>query len=154
MSYFSFSTLPFWLHSIIELIPSILFVVNPASQLHAPSITSDFMGTVQSMSSAEVMIRQYGVLLLVSVLISAIFALRKVDPTSRQVAASLAVYHLAPIVRATYRLRAGEASWQPDDMGGPWVHLVVHVVLVFVLANLALGGTRDQPETRVPTKSD
>jgi hypothetical protein len=103
------------------------------------------------------MIRQYGVLLFVSVLISAIFAIRKVDITSRQVAAALAIYHLAPIVRAALRLWGGETAWMPEDMGGPWVHLVVHIILVLALGSLALGAPTsvgDQHEMKVPTKRD
>jgi hypothetical protein len=103
------------------------------------------------------MIRQYGVLLFVSVLISTIFALRKADITSRQVAAALTLYHLAPIVRATSRLWGGEIGWLPDDMGGPWVHLVVHIILVLALGSVAVGAgvsVRDGHEIKIPPKMD
>jgi uncharacterized membrane protein len=165
MSSVSLHKLPFWLHSLIELIPSIVFLINPASQFYATKITSNLQSanpkcygsTATPTPGAETMMRQYGVLLFVSVIISTIFAIREVDKTSRQVAAALTLYHLAPTVRATSRLWGGETGWLPKDMGGPWVHLVVHIILVLALGSLALGApvsNRDQHEMKVPTKRD
>lgn len=165
MSSFSLHKLPFWLHSLIELIPSIVFLINPASQFYACKITSDLQSAYRQCHrstdtptpGAEAMIRQYGVLLFVSVLISTIFAMRKFDITSRQVAAALTLYHLAPIVRATSRLWGGETGWLPEDMGGPWVHLVVHVIFVLALGSLALAATvsiEGQHEMKIPPKRD
>jgi hypothetical protein len=165
MSSVSLHKLPFWLHSLIELIPSIVFLINPASQFYASKITSNlqsanpqcYSSTATPTPGAETMIRQYGVLLFVSVIISTIFAIREVDKTSRQVAAALTLYHLAPIVRATARLWGGETGWLPKDMGGPWVHLVVHIILVLGLGNLAFGApasNRDQHEMKVFIKRD
>jgi hypothetical protein len=155
MSSFSLHKLPFWLHSLIEVTPSIVFTTNPASQLYGPNIISDLNSPVTTPKpGAEAIIRQYGVLLFVSVLISTIFAIRRVDITSRQVAAALTIYHLAPIVRAASRIWSGETAWRPDDMGGPWAHLGVHVICLFALGSLALGLWRDQHETKVPFRMD
>jgi hypothetical protein len=165
MSSFSLHKLPFWLHSLIELLPSIVFLVNPSSQFYASKIPSDLpsdcplchSSTATPTPGAEAMIRQFGVLLFVSVLISTIFAIRNVDKTTRQVAAALTLYHFAPLVRAVSRLQGGETGWLPHDMGGPWVHLIVHIVLVFALGSVALGADvsiRDQHEINVSTKKD
>lgn len=162
MSYFSLHKLPFWLHSLIELTPSIVFLINPAAQLYSPSITQDLQispqcyGSIGLKYGAEAIIRQYAVLLFVSVLISAIFALRKTDITSRQVAAALTIYHLAPMVRAASRLRAGDTAWLPNDIGGPWVHLAVHTVCLLALGGLALGAfpKEDQLNRSASTKRD
>jgi hypothetical protein len=166
MSSFSLHKLPFWLHSLIEVVPSIVFLTNPASQFYACKINLDrqsaspsqcYSNTDTPTPGAEAMIRQYGVLLFVSVLISAIFAIRKFDITSRQVAAALTLYHVAPIVRATSRLRGGETGWLPEDMGGPWVHLVVHVIFVLALGSLAAGvpvSIEDQHEMKIPPKRE
>jgi len=165
MSSFSLHKLPFWLHSLIELIPSGVFLVNPTSQFYACKTTSDlqsagpqcYRSTDIPTPGAEAMIRQYGVLLFVSVLISIIFAIRKVDVTSRQVAAALTLYHLAPIVRATSRLWGGETGWLPDDMGGPWVHLIVHIILVLTLGTVAVGAgvsIKDPHEMKIQSKRD
>ncbi len=156
----SLHKLPFWLHSLIELVPSVVFLIDPASQLYASNVTSDLQSTSPEWSTAqlnpraEAIIRQYAVLLFASVLISAIFAVRKLDITSRQVAAALTLYHCAPIVRATLRLWGGEAPWQPQDMGGPWVHLAVHVICFLALGSLASGAIRDQHEIKLLAKRD
>jgi hypothetical protein len=163
MSYGSLYRLSFWLHSLIELVPSIGFLVNPAAQLYISKITPDLQITSKCYNSgipkpgAEAIIRQYAVLLFVSVLISAIFAMRQIDTTSRQVAAALALYHLAPTTRAAIRLWTGETAWLPKDMGGPWVHLAVHIVCLLALGSLALGISdpkKSRQDPRMPTKRE
>ena len=162
MSTFSLHKLPFWFHSLIELIPSIVFVLNPQSQLYGSNITSDSESigseccnrTETPKPGAEAIVRQYGVLLFVSVLISTVFTTRQVDRTSRQVAAALTLYHLAPIARATLRLWSGETAWLPKDMGGPWVHLAVHAICFLALGTVAFGAIRDQSGMKAPSKCD
>ncbi|KUJ12287.1 uncharacterized protein LY89DRAFT_688036 [Mollisia scopiformis] len=103
--------LPFWLHILIEFPASLNFFFNPSEQLPSPG------------PQAHAIIKQYAVLLLVSNLIAGIFALRPLDRTSRNVAGALAVYHLAPLVRAASRI--GNARYG-NGLGGPVVHVVVH----------------------------
>ena len=47
------------------------------------------------------------------------------DGTSRNVAAALAIYHLAPMVRAVSRLVQGGKEYG-KGLGGPIVHMIVH----------------------------
>ncbi|TVY87843.1 hypothetical protein LAWI1_G006763 [Lachnellula willkommii] len=89
------STLPFWLHLLIELPASLNFFLNPAEQLSAAA------------PQAHALVRQYALLLFASSLVALIFATRQVDRTSRNVAGALAVYHLAPLVRAVTRVLGG-----------------------------------------------
>lgn len=58
------------------------------------------------------------------------------------VARALAIYHLFPIARAWTRLRGqkqeaegtGKVTAQPQALGGPVVHLIVHVGLLLALS--------------------
>jgi len=115
-------TYPFWLHALIELPASLNFYYRPDEQLSSPA------------PQAHPIIRQYAVLLLVTVLIASIFALRPVDNTSRNVAVSLAVYHVAPVMRALSRI-VREANYG-FAFGGPWMHLAVHGVCLVSLIRL------------------
>jgi hypothetical protein len=58
-------------------------------------------------------------------------------------AASLAVYHIGPILRAAGRIVAGAqgdrmVSSRGKDLGGPLVHLVLHIVVMGALIQEAL----------------
>lgn len=92
---------PFLAHAILETPASLNFFLNPSGQLrtHLPQ--------------AHAVIRQYAVLLFSSILIALAFAFRDPDELSGQVAGALAVYHLAPMLRATGRLMTRQALWQP-----------------------------------------
>ncbi len=92
---------PFLIHAILEIPASLNFFLRPSGQLRIYS------------PHAHAVIRQYAVLLLSSVLVAAIFASRDQDELSGQVAGALAVYHLAPMVRAVGRLRGKQGKWQP-----------------------------------------
>ena len=132
MDSLSLQNVPFWAHVAVELPASLKFFLNPSNQLSAHTEAHD--------PAIEAIIRQYAVLLFVSVLISLIFALRKVDYTSYQVATALMLYHVAPILRAASRVTQGDQTWLGRDLGGPWVHLVVHMLCFSMLARLALEG--------------
>ena len=132
MSSFSLQTLPYWLHVVVELPASLKFFLNPSNQL-----STDPIHRQAGDPAIEAIIRQYAVLLFVSVLISLIFALRKVDHTSGQVATTLMLYHVAPIVRAACRVWQGDQIWLNRDLGGPWVHLAVHTLCFSALGHLA-----------------
>ncbi|RFU24713.1 hypothetical protein B7463_g11623, partial [Scytalidium lignicola] len=97
-----------------------------------------------SQAAIHFLIRQYAILLLSSVLIALIFALRPVvDGTSRNVAGALAIYHLAPLSRAVWRVAGsgrevvfGDVNGNGGGLGGPWVHGFVHAVAFLTLALL------------------
>ncbi|TVY84535.1 hypothetical protein LSUE1_G000611 [Lachnellula suecica] len=108
-------TFAFWLHLLIELPASLNFFLNPAEQLSSAALQT------------HAIIRQYAVLLFTSSLVALIFAVRPVDRTSRNVAGALAVYHLAPTVRALSRVFGGGIGYG-KGLGGPWIHLAVHGV--------------------------
>jgi hypothetical protein len=92
---------PFLVHAILEIPASVNFFLNPSGQLRIYS------------PHAHAVIRQYAVLLLSSVIVSLLFFMRNPDELSGQVAGAFLIYHLAPVVRATGRLRRNHAVWQP-----------------------------------------
>ncbi|ERF69159.1 hypothetical protein EPUS_01116 [Endocarpon pusillum Z07020] len=92
---------PFLLHAMVETPASLNFFLNPSGQL--PNCTPQ----------VHAVIRQYAVLLFSSVLVALSFAFKDLDESSGQAAGALALYHLAPVVRATGRLMDRQAVWQP-----------------------------------------
>jgi len=126
------SRLPFWAHVLIELPAAFNFLLHPSEQLPIPA------------PQAHAIIQQYGALLLVSVNIALIFAVRPVDPTSRKVSGALALYHLAPLSRAVSRIRKGDFEYG-QGLGGPWVHLVVHFIVLLGLVQLWARGRSPTP---------
>ena len=126
---------PFWLHILIETPASLNFFFNPSQQLSSPA------------PQAHPIIKQYAVLLLVSNLIALIFALHSLDHTSKNVALALSVYHLAPFVRATSRILAGDYQYG-KGLGGPWVHLIVHGACFAALIGLGFSGKIGEKKAR------
>lgn len=120
-----YSTFPFLLHALLELPAGINFLLRPYEQLSSPA------------PQAHSIIRQYGVLLLVSAGIALIFAARPVDGTSRNVAGALALYHLLPMNRAWVRVAAGESHYG-KGLGGPRVHLTGHLICLASLVQVAV----------------
>ncbi|KAI9054529.1 hypothetical protein LZ554_001685 [Drepanopeziza brunnea f. sp. 'monogermtubi'] len=130
--------LPFLIHIALETPASLNFFLRPDNQLSSPA------------PQAHALIRQYAALLLSSNLVAAVFACREVDGTSRWVAAALALYHLAPLLRALARIsgsegvrgqrgtvrtvrtvretggREGGNAGHERGLGGPWVHAFAH----------------------------
>ncbi|KAF7504024.1 hypothetical protein GJ744_002903 [Endocarpon pusillum] len=92
---------PFLLHAMVETPASLSFFLNPSGQLQ------------NCTPQVHAVIRQYAVLLFSSVLVALCFAFKDPDELSGQAAGALAIYHLAPVVRATGRLLDGQAVWQP-----------------------------------------
>lgn len=111
---------PFLLHALIETPASLNFFLNPGGQLRVNPAPPQI----------RAVIRQYAVLLFSSVLVALSFACRDPDELSGQVAGALALYHLAPVVRATGRLvhRQEPAVWQP------LLFVTVHAVCLAGLA--------------------
>ncbi|KAG4032729.1 hypothetical protein MFRU_006g01930 [Monilinia fructicola] len=122
---------PFLLHTVIEIPASLNFFINPSAQLSTPA------------PQAHTIIQQYALLLFVSALISIVFSRRPVDRTSRNVAGALALYHVAPTIRATGRILRGDGFRKgAKGLGGPWVHLVVHFFCCAALLRLFLSRRR------------
>ncbi|RYP29311.1 hypothetical protein DL767_006772 [Monosporascus sp. MG133] len=125
--------LPFAAHALVETPAALSFILTPEKQL--PGCTP----------AAKLILRQYGGLLLSSVLVC-IFVL--LEPGSfdgvacRLLAAALGSYHVWPCYRAYVRLRSGagrEDAAAASTLGGPAIHLAVHSVcfamFVFVVAS-------------------
>ncbi len=133
------SQLCFVLHILVETPAALSFQFRPQSQLAAPS------------AEARLVLSSYGGLLMATNLICAVFAMQDAagggggeaaGATSRRVAGALGFYHLFPMFRAGARVRRGVgATGPPQDrtLGGPWVHLVVHLVCLGCFLATACG---------------
>lgn len=120
------SKLPLLLHALLEAAASLSFTAKPTAQLPGAS------------HEARLILRSYGGLLLSSSILCAGFWLRPgYDSATRLVAASMAVYHVFPIWRAWARLSRARGDKEGRVLGGPGVHLVVHLVAVLGLAGSA-----------------
>ncbi|KAB5566392.1 hypothetical protein GE09DRAFT_734135 [Coniochaeta sp. 2T2.1] len=134
----SLSKTPLLLHAILEALASLSFTLNPSAQL--PSTATDV--------EARLILRSYGGLLLSTSILCGGFYLRPgFDGATRLVAGSMAVYHLFPIARAWSRLR-GEGREKGKEkgedgkkvLGGPGVHLAVHLVVLGGLVGSVIWG--------------
>ncbi len=106
---------PFLLHILIELPASLNFFFRPSATLKVKQ------------PHAHAVIRQYAILLLTSNLIAGIFLFAPSDAVSSNVSGALALYHFGPLVRAGCRIWDWEGS-SKEGLGGPWVHLVLHMI--------------------------
>ncbi|KAI1632911.1 hypothetical protein F4809DRAFT_57767 [Biscogniauxia mediterranea] len=109
--------LPFAAHAVIETVAALSFIFRPDAQLPGCS------------PAARLILRQYGGLLLASSFVCA--AVLVADPgledatmMMRLLAVALGTYHVWPCHRAWVRLRSGSSA----TLGGPALHLVVHLV--------------------------
>ncbi len=111
----SVATFSFVLHVFVELPACLNFLLAPDDQLPL------------SAPQAHAVIRQYAVLLFSSVLISVMFALRDQDIMTGKVAGALALYHIAPCIRAWSRIRGEVPKAQPRSfIKDPVLHLFLH----------------------------
>ena len=127
------SSIPFVFHIILETPAAVAFALFPSATLEAPQ------------PQAHAVIRQYALLLLTTVLISAVFASQSHDSPAHEsrvleleheVAGALAMYHLGPVIRAVYKLRnrfKEGRSWRT-----PCLHLLSHGATGMALAGRAL----------------
>ncbi|KAH8601389.1 hypothetical protein B0O99DRAFT_480858, partial [Bisporella sp. PMI_857] len=97
---------PFWVHGLIELPAGLNFLLRPSEQLSSPA------------PQAHPIIRQYGTLLLSSVIVALIFGTQPISTSSQNVAGALALYHLAPLARAFRRIYEGGVQYG-KGLGGP-----------------------------------
>lgn len=125
----SASGLAFLFHTIIETPAAISFICFPDKQLPGGS------------PAAKLILRQYGGLLLSTVLISlALLTQDDLGGLERPVAVALGNYHFWPIYRAYCRCTSavpGDAK-VTNTLGGPLVHLIVHLLALGLFLAAAL----------------
>jgi hypothetical protein len=130
--------IPLMLHALIETFAAISFVTQPKKQLPGAS------------EEARLILRSYGGLLLsLNGVCWAIVSKPGFDGTARLCTVFIASYHLWPIARAYMRIRSGLGIREQSRrvLGGPWVHLVVHVFLFAALLGVSLlniGGNKTE----------
>lgn len=139
----SATQLPFLCHLLLETPASLSFLLSPSSQLPRPT------------PNAHALIRQYAILLLSSNLVALTLLFHpstigtSAEAIRGNVAGALAVYHVAPVVRAVSRIvcsnergKGRGRGWR--ELGGPWVHLGGHAGCLVALGRLyfelGLGG--------------
>ncbi|EFX04055.1 hypothetical protein CMQ_983 [Grosmannia clavigera kw1407] len=131
----SLSALAFLAHAVVEIPAAASFVLTPQRQLSPAAATPEVLLVLQNL----------GGLLVASVLASLVLVARghAIAPSTRGLLAlALGSYHFFPCRRAALRLRhdIGIRGPQGRTLGGPRVHLVVHLVC---LALLVLAGLTD-----------
>lgn len=125
-------------HVLIEAPASLSFLLNAPKQLREPRPSPEAVLVCQS----------YGGLLAATNVLCLLLIFRRgsaqFDDASAIVAASLATYHVMPLRRAWVRVKTQGAGrgWlqQADALGGPYMHLVVHALLLVSLTWAGLQG--------------
>lgn len=120
--------LPFLVHDAIATVAGFTFIFRPSAQLKPLT------------PGGELILHCYGGMILTTCLISLIFFRRPFDETSRLVSLSFAFWHAWPSYRAIVRMRKGIDMQGPlgGTLGGPAVHLAVHVLLLVMFVNSAV----------------
>ncbi|KAI1078796.1 hypothetical protein F5B20DRAFT_192755 [Whalleya microplaca] len=119
---------PFAAHAIIETAAALSFIFRPEQQLPGCS------------DAAKLILRQYGGLLLSSNLVCvAVLVEPDFGHTSQLLAIALGTYHVWPCYRALVRIRSsrGTKGQESSALGGPWLHLVVHVICLGMFVSVA-----------------
>ncbi|KAI6775803.1 hypothetical protein HG530_002561 [Fusarium avenaceum] len=130
----STSTIPFLIHALIETPAAFTFIFRPSSQLQPLP------------PSAALILQSFGGLLLTSNLIALILIRRPFDDVARQASLAFSFWHLWPCYRAYMRMNGyakEEEASTTKTLGGPVVHLGVHVVLLTMFL------VSEQPESRL-----
>lgn len=135
-----FANLALLLHLLVEVPASVSLLLWAPRQLREPDPNPEAVLICQS----------YGGLLLSTNVLCFLFLFYRggdFDDATALLAASLAVYHVFPIWRAWVRIR--RQGWpgrgwaqQAETLGGPPVHLVVHVLLFLSLTWVGLRGEK------------
>lgn len=124
--------LPFLLHLIIETPAAYTFFFSPERQLHDCS------------PAARLILQQHGALLAASNLICIPVCVKLgMGDTDRMIAFALGFYHIWPCRRAYRRLSRVVVPGDVNAsavLGGPMVHLAVHLVLLGMFAYTASAG--------------
>lgn len=125
-------------HVLIEAPASLSFLLDAPKQLREPRPSPEAVLVCQSYG---------GLLAATNVLCLLLIYCRgstQFDDASAIVAASLAIYHVMPLRRAWVRLKTQGAGrgWlqQADALGGPYMHLVIHALLLLSLTWAGLQG--------------
>lgn len=109
---------------------SVSFLLQPSAQLRDPHPPPDAVLICQSYAGLLLATNAFCLLFLKS------RGMHRFDDTGTMLAASLAIYHVFPVRRAWVRIQRGGHS--DDDkavaLGGPVLHLVIHLLLLFLLA--------------------
>ncbi|KAK0641198.1 hypothetical protein B0T16DRAFT_211017 [Cercophora newfieldiana] len=129
---------PFFLHWGFEAPAAATFFFAPSSQLPGAS------------PETKLILRSYGGLLFATCLLSIAFLTRpKYDDATITFGAMMAFYHIFPIYRAVVRIRRGLGveGTQGRVLGGPSLHLVVHLISFVSLAGAAVVAIK-YPEQR------
>lgn len=108
--------LAFLLHAAIEVPAAINFMLFPSKQLGKDT------------PNAHPVVRQYALLLVASVLIAIVFAVRETDEISRVVAGCLAIYHPGPALRSFARLRNQYKRSEPLLASEAFLYLICHIL--------------------------
>lgn len=125
-------------HVLIEAPASLSFLLNAPKQLRESRPSPEAVLVCQS----------YGGLLAATNVLCLLLIYRRgstrFDDASAIIAASLALYHVMPIRRAWVRVKTQGAGrgWlqQADALGGPYMHLIVHALLLVSLTWAGLHG--------------
>ncbi|KKY35679.1 hypothetical protein UCDDA912_g04287 [Diaporthe ampelina] len=130
--------LAFLFHVLVEVPASLSFLLNAPKQLREARPSPEAVLVCQSYG---------GLLVATNVLCVLLLYCRgsaNFDDASAIIAASLAIYHVMPMRRAWVRINVQGAGrgWlqQADDMGGPYVHFMVHALLLASLTWAGLHG--------------
>ncbi|KAI0175420.1 hypothetical protein BJ166DRAFT_514720 [Pestalotiopsis sp. NC0098] len=123
------SKLPFLLHTVIETPAAFTFIFTPHRQLQ----------DVQP--ATRLILQQYGGLLLSSNLVCLVLCTSdSLGHVENWLAAALGFYHIWPCYRAMARLSGpvlGDVR-HTAVLGGPLVHLIIHLLLFLLFAHKAL----------------
>ncbi|KAF5235085.1 hypothetical protein FAUST_7288 [Fusarium austroamericanum] len=122
----SAATAPFLAHALIEIPAALTFILKPSTQLQPLP------------PSAALIVQSFGGCILTTNLIALIFLRRPFDHVAQHVALAFAFWHIWPCYRAYMRMSGytkEEGTVTTKTLGGPVVHLGVHVVLL----NMFLG---------------
>ncbi|KAK3381608.1 hypothetical protein B0H63DRAFT_209777 [Podospora didyma] len=127
---------PLLYHLAIETPAALSFIFKPSAQLASAAAATP---------EAVLILRSYGGLLLSTNLLCAVFLARPgFDSATALVSLCLGSYHVWPLSRAWVRLFGGMPMQQGEKeqkvLGGPGVHLVVHLLGLVALVGAGLVG--------------
>lgn len=115
-------------HIVVEIPAFAMFMIYPSRQLNHYTPT------------AHAVIRQYALLLLSSIIISATFAVRPHSELSCYVALALAIYHVGPTLRAlSYVVEGLDSSKRHPKFAEHCLYAIVHILCGSMLLFTALG---------------
>ncbi|KAI1420006.1 hypothetical protein F5Y12DRAFT_166364 [Xylaria sp. FL1777] len=125
--------LAFVMHAAVETAAGISFIAHPEGQLPGCG------------PAAKLILRQYGGLLLASSMVCLVIIAGPDcgTTTTRLMAAALGSYHVWPCYRASTRIRneTRDKLKETSVLGGPLVHLLVHLVCLSLFLYTAIAHT-------------